>query len=298
MTTTAPEAALDERPDRSAERRRAELGRFLKACRARRTPQEAGLPPGTRRKTQGLRREEVALLAGVGFTWYTWLEQGRPIKVSSQVLDAVARALAMDPTERWHLYHLADATPRRVDVTATEVPDQVRAILTGLDPLPAALINGRFDIVAANDAHADLLWQWHTMPCVHRNMLWCHLTEPTARQTLLNYDEEIPYTVARLRADYGRHVGDPAWEEDIRRLRAVSDEFAELWDRHEVAKPEPRNRVLMNKAVGRLSLSVSELDVSFLPDLRIEVYTPADDLTRDRLPLTRGLGRTTGIEGL
>lgn len=270
------------------DRRRAELGQFLRACRARLSPEDVGLPPGTRRRTVGLRREEVAMLAGVGVTWYTWMEQGRSINVSAQVLDAVARTLRLDATERWHLYHLAEATPQRIGTTATKIPDEIRAVLRGLDPLPATLINARYDVILANDAHADLLWQWHSMPCVHRNMLWCHLTEPTARQKLLNYDEEVPYTVARLRADYARHVGDPEWEEDIRRLLALSDEFAELWARHEVAEPEVRIRKLSNRDAGDMAFSINELEVASMRGMRIEVYVPADETTKQRLPLTRG----------
>jgi transcriptional regulator with XRE-family HTH domain len=246
-----------------------------------------GLPSGSRRRTAGLRREEVALLAGVGITWYTWLEQGRPINVSSQVLDAVARTLRLDATERGHLYRLANATPQRDGVDAIVLPDEVLAILRGLDPLPAALLNGRFDVVRTNDAHADLLADWHSMPCVHKNMLWCHLTEPTARQKLLNYDEEIPYTVARLRAEYGKHIGDPAWEDDINRLVATSDEFAEVWGKHEVATPQIRTRVITHPDAGALTFSVTELEVASLPDLRIEIFTPADPDSRRRLPLTR-----------
>jgi transcriptional regulator with XRE-family HTH domain len=269
-------------------RRRAELGQFLRACRARLSPEDVGLPPGTRRRTAGLRREEVATLAGVGVTWYTWMEQGRPINVSTQVLDAVARTLRLDATERRHLYHLAEATPQRIGTTATKIPDEIRAVLRGLDPLPATLINARYDVLLANDAHADLLWQWHSMPCVHRNMLWCHLTEPTSRQKLLNYDEEVPYAVARLRADYARHVGDPEWEEDIRRLLALSDEFAELWARHEVAEPEIRIRKLSNRDAGDMAFSINELEVASMRGTRIEVYVPADETTEQRLPLTRG----------
>lgn len=277
-------------------RRRSELGQFLKACRARRTPQEAGLPPGSRRRTSGLRREEVAMLAGVGFTWYSWLEQGRPINVSSQVLDAVARTLAMDSTERRHLYRLADATPQRVGADTTAVTPEMRAVIDNLDPLPAALVNGRFDVVATNEAHDDMLWQWHSMPCVHKNTLWCHLTEPAAREKLLNYDEEIPYAVARLRADYARHVGEPEWEGDIRRLAAISEEFTELWERHEVAAPETRVRRLSNKDAGELTLIVSELEVAATPGMRIEVYTPADEDNRERLKLTRGRSRAATDE--
>lgn len=236
------------------------------------------------------------MLAGVGFTWYSWLEQGRPINVSSQVLDAVARTLALDSTERRHLYRLADATPQRAGVRSTAVPSELRAVIDNLDPLPAVLVNSRCDVVATNEAHDDLLWQWHSMPCVHKNTLWCHLTEPTARQTLLNYDDEIPYAVARLRADYARHVGEAEWEGDIGRLLSISEEFAELWSRHEVAAPEIRVRRLANRDAGELTLMVSELEVGALPGMRIEVYTPADADNRERLRLTRGRARAASDE--
>jgi transcriptional regulator with XRE-family HTH domain len=101
------------RSPRADTSRRAELGGFLKARRAGLRPEDVGLPPGPRRRTPGLRREEVALLAGVGVSWYTWLEQGRPINASSQVLDAVARTLQLDGAERWHLYRLADGHSAR-----------------------------------------------------------------------------------------------------------------------------------------------------------------------------------------
>ena len=105
--------------------RRAELGRFLKASRSRISPDDVGLPPGPRRRTPGLRREEVALLAGVGVTWYTWLEQGRPINASTQVLDAVAQTLRLDQAGRWHLYRLAEAMPVRSWTISDVVPEPV-----------------------------------------------------------------------------------------------------------------------------------------------------------------------------
>src|SRR5213083_971655 len=113
--------------------RREELGQFLKACRARIGPEEVGLPPGPRRRTAGLRREEVALLAGVGVTWYTWLEQGRDINVSAQVLDAVARTLRLSVFERQHLYQLAEATPRHPP-PVREIPEALHQMLRSLDP--------------------------------------------------------------------------------------------------------------------------------------------------------------------
>ncbi|HEX4721995.1 MAG TPA: helix-turn-helix transcriptional regulator [Pseudonocardiaceae bacterium] len=268
-------------------RRRSELGDFLKASRGRLSPEEVGLPPGVRRRTAGLRREEVALLAGVGITWYTWLEQGRPINASWQVLDAIAHTLRMDATQRWHLYRLAEATPVRWSVDPTAVPETVRTVLRSLDPLPATLINCRFDVIAKNGAYTDLFAGWHTDPCVHSNTLWCCLTEPAARDRLANYDDEIAYLVARLRADYGQHVGDPDWEEDIRRLSEVSTEFAELWARQEVAAPAVRVRRLHMPDTAPMTFEITELAVSPVPGLRMQIYTPCDEATTESLAARR-----------
>jgi transcriptional regulator with XRE-family HTH domain len=273
--------------DGTGTRRRAELGEFLKARRARLRPEDVGLPPAPRRRTPGLRREEVATLAGVGVTWYTWLEQGRPINASTQVLDAVARTLRLDPVEREHMYRLAEATPLRSWAGTSVVPDSVRDVLHGLDPLPAALINSRFDVIESNDAHRDLFRDWHSMPCVHKNLLWCCVTEPGAAARFINYADEVPYLVARLRAAYGAHIGDPEWEEDIRRLADLSPEFVELWARHEVAEPAIREQHFQHARAGRLSFSRTELDVAAAHDLRLHIYTPLDDGTRSRLRLTR-----------
>lgn len=267
--------------------RREELGGFLKACRARIGPAEVGLAPGPRRRLSGLRREEVALLAGVGVTWYTWLEQGRPINASAQVLDAVARTLRMDHPEREHLYRLAELTPSRLPSSVEAVPEAVREVLRALDPLPASVVNGRFDVLASNAAQEDLFWEWHSLPCLHKNLLWCCVTEPAARAFLLNYDEEVPHMVARMRAEYGRHLGDPCWEEDIRRLSALSPEFVELWERHEVAEPRARLRRLEHPQAGRLNFRLTELAVSEVPGLRIQVSTPDDAATWALLPSTR-----------
>ncbi|MGC4936681.1 helix-turn-helix transcriptional regulator [Kribbella sp. DT2] len=268
--------------------RRAELGEFLKARRAQVAPGAVGLPAGGRRRTPGLRREELAQLAGVGVTWYTWLEQGRPINVSGQVLDAVATTLGLSEAERGHLYRLAEATPARplrAGVCANELV--MAEIITALDPLPALITNRRFDILRTNDAFGDLFHDWHTLPCVHKNLLWCIVTEPLARQQLLNYDTEVPYLVGRLRSAYGEHLGDPAWETDIDRLRAMSPEFDTLWSRHEVAECAPRPRHVLHPQAGELRFTVTELAVPAHPDLVMFVETPADELTRERLPLTR-----------
>ena len=245
------------------------------------------MPPGSRRRTPGLRREEVALLAGVGVTWYTWLEQGRQINASTQVLDAVASTLRLDRAEREHLYRLAEATPLRTECARMAVPDTIREIVRSLDPLPASLLNGRHDILMSNDASEELFWEWHSLPCIHKNTLWCCITEPTARSKFPEYDTHVRYLVARLRSAYSRHIGDPDWEEDIRRLSSLSREFADLWARHEVAEPEPRIRTFIHPTAGPLTFTANELDIPATPSARLAVYTPADERTREMLPLTR-----------
>jgi transcriptional regulator with XRE-family HTH domain len=292
MTVTGargdPPAVPDRQPGPAgATSRRAELGHFLKARRSEVSPHDVGMPPGPRRRTPGLRREEVALLAGVGVTWYTWLEQGRPINVSTQVLDAVAATLRLDKAGREHLYRLAEATPLRVQAYSDLLPAAVHDVLASLDPVPASLMNSRFDIIKSNDAYQDLFRDWHALPCVHRNTLWCCVTESQARRLFINYDEEIAYMVARFRAAYALHVGEPEWEEDIRRLTAISPEFVQLWDRHEVAGPQLRTRRFRHPVAGLLTFTATEFDVPTSPDIRMVVHSPQDEQTWARLPLTR-----------
>jgi hypothetical protein len=234
----AYESRLAPRPlcERVQDRRREELGKFLRARRAQLAPEDFGIPGGSRRRTPGLRREELALLTG------------------------------------------AERVP---------VPAEVLEIVDSLDPLPATLTNGRFDILHSNSASEDLFWEWHEMPCIHKNTLWCCVTEPSARRKFPQYEQEVPYLVARLRAVYARHVGDPDWEEDIRRLASLSREFADLWARHEVAGPEPRVRTFVHPEAGPVTFTATELEIPVLPEARLTVYTPADEQTLSRLPLTR-----------
>jgi transcriptional regulator with XRE-family HTH domain len=267
--------------------RRGELAEFLRARRGRISPTDVGLPPGLRRRTPGLRREEVAQLAGVGVTWYTWLEQGRPINASVQVLDAVARTLRLDQAEREHLYRLAEVPTVPLDAAPVTVSPAVEEILASLDPLPASLTNARYDVLASNRAHEDLFWRWHAMACERRNVLWCCFVEPDARSRMLNFDEEMPRVVATLRARFAQHLNEPAWIDFIRRLSAASPEFAELWARHEVANPGSRTKLFMHPEAGVLRMRSTSLAVADMPETWITVYSPADDQTRARLKLTR-----------
>src|SRR2546429_562978 len=134
--------------------RRHELAAFLRSRRERITPEDAGLPSGHRRRTAGLRREEVAQLSGVGVTWYTWLEQGRPIRASVQVLEAVARTLQLDTIERQHLFRLAEVPDTTHPVESGPLlPPQIQVVLDGLSPIPASVVTDRFDSPPWNAAY-------------------------------------------------------------------------------------------------------------------------------------------------
>ncbi|MEV5830090.1 helix-turn-helix transcriptional regulator [Spirillospora sp. NPDC052242] len=259
---------------RGGPRRRTELAAFLRTRRERITPADVGMPPGPRRRTPGLRREEVAQLAGVGVTWYTWLEQGRPINASPQVLDAVARTLRLDGAEREHLYRLAEVPDTAVPDDAGTLPRTVQPILDALDPMPAAVVNGRSDILAWNRGYAAIFPQIPAARPCERNSLWMTFTLPPCCNPVVNFAEEAPLYVAMFRYRYSGHLDEPAWKDLVRRLRAASPEFARLWASHDVALPEARVKVFRHPAVGEIRTQTTNLDVTAAPGTRMIVYTP------------------------
>jgi transcriptional regulator with XRE-family HTH domain len=272
----------------STEHRRAELAAFLRTRRERITPEQAGLPPGVRRRTPGLRREEVAQLSGVGVTWYTWLEQGRPINASPQVLSAIARTLLLDQAEREHLFRLADlpdaATAAAAGTAGCEqVLPEVQEILDTLSPLPGCVLNERFDLLAWNAAY-EALWPGMVGRAPsERNVLWQIFTHPACCHPYVNRAEQLSLLVAQLRGAYGRHVGEPAWTGFVRRLSAVSPQFAELWDEHDVASQATYLKIFRHPAYPQLALTTTSLAVQAVPGTRVVVYRPADEVTREAI---------------
>ena len=280
----------------NGQHRRAELAAFLRSRRERISPEQAGLPPGTRRRTPGLRREEVAQLAGVGVTWYTWLEQGRQINASTQVLSAVARTFRLDPAEQEHLFRLADipdaASPAGAGGAGCEqVPAEVKHILDSLVPLPASVLNERFDLLAWNAGYAAL---WPTVigaqPC-ERNVLWLTFLHAECCHPYVNRDEQLSTLVAQLRGAYGRHLGEPAWTGFVRQLQARSPHFARLWAEQHVASQATYVKIFRHPAHERLAMTTTSLAVLAVPGTRVVVYTPADEVTRRAVAgLLRGEG--------
>ena len=265
------------------EQRRKELGAFLRSRREAITPGQVGLPGNGRRRTPGLRREEVAQLAGVGVTWYTWLEQGRGITVSGQVLEAISRTLMLDPAERNHLFTLAGGGEHALQKECQSLSPSIQVILDGLGPFPAAVQNARFQILAFNDAYDHLIDEVSALPFEDRNSLWLCFTNPRWRAAIVDWDDAVGRKVAQLRAAMAEHVAERAWKELVARLTAASPEFAELWERHEVRGLENRTKHLINPRVGLLRLDYTNLWFGQRLGTRLVTYTPADASTRARL---------------
>ncbi|HEX4834168.1 MAG TPA: helix-turn-helix transcriptional regulator [Trebonia sp.] len=266
---------------RAAERR-TELASFLRSRRERITPEDVGLPPGHRRRTSGLRREEVAQLAGVGVTWYTWLEQGRPINASSQVLDAIARTLRLDATERVHLFRLADLPGNDVPATCVEcpLPGTVQDVLDSFTAVPASVVSERFDILAWNAMYAMLFPRVVNAPADERNTLLAALTGPPCCNAISDPSVMCDIMIGHLRANYGKHVGDPAWTHFIRRLEGASPAFAKVWAGQDVAAPSSYVKGFRHPAVGPVQAISTSFAISAVPGARMVVYTPSDPASR------------------
>ncbi|MYS86863.1 helix-turn-helix domain-containing protein [Streptomyces sp. SID5474] len=282
-------------PDDPKAQRRSELGAFLRLRRERITPEDAGISRGARRRTPGLRREEVAQLSGIGVAWYTWLEQGREINPSVQVLDAIARTLRLDRTERDHLHRLANIPGVPLATSeGRDRPPEHQTILDALTPLPASIVTARYDVLAFNDAYAALDPGLALLPPADRNVLWHLFTAEEHLQPLVEWDREISFMVAQLRTESGRRLGDPHWTGFIRRLSEASGRFAEIWARHEVASSVTRRKSFWTVDGDELSVIATGFAMASDPDTKMWIYTPDDPETERLLGQLVGRYRELG----
>ncbi|MCB5906834.1 helix-turn-helix transcriptional regulator [Streptomyces pinistramenti] len=270
-------------PRTDAEIRRAELASFLRSRRERITPEQVSLPRGRRRRTPGLRREEVAQLAAVGVTWYTWLEQARDIHVSTQVLDAIAKGLLLDRAERSHLFALAGEADPQPGKECTGVPDALRQVVDQLSPFPAVIQNSRFDLLAYNATYGRLLCDLDALPEEDRNCLWLAFTNEEWRARLVDLDATVRTMAAKFRAAMADHVAEHDWKSLLARLTDASPEFREIWARHEVVRPVSRTKVFRHPQVGVVQLAVTSLWTGPNRGPKLLTYTPVDDASRERL---------------
>jgi transcriptional regulator with XRE-family HTH domain len=259
--------------------RRRELSDFLRIRRSRIAPAEVGLPLGPRRRTPGLRREEVAQLAGISATWYTWLEQRRPIRVSGGVLDNLARVLRLDPIERTQLFQLAlrQTTPNALS-RSLKISPVIRRMLAQMDAIPALVMGPRWDVLGWNRAARAFFVDFDGLPAAERNFVWLVFTSPAMRSLLVDWPRRARDAVALFRIDYGRHAGDLHFVQLIEKLRSVSPEFGQWWPRHDVL-PLGEGRLLYNHPkVGRLYLEHVGLALRDNPELTLVMFVPVPEL--------------------
>ncbi|MFG3286699.1 helix-turn-helix transcriptional regulator [Streptomyces sp. NPDC048111] len=245
--------------------------------RARITPTQAGLPDGgARRRTPGLRREEVAVLAGVGVSWYQWLEQGRDITVSPQVLDAVGRVLRLTSAERRHLYVLAGLNPPalEVDPANADMCHGLQRLIDAWMPFPAHIMDAYWNTVMYNESAALVLGM---RPEIVQNCLIAFFTDPIYRERARRWEEIAGHVVAQFRAACSEHPDDEGFRAVVEQARELSPEFVELWERRDVQPGGQLRKEMEHPLVGALYVESTQLRVPARPDLVIVLHTPLPD---------------------
>jgi transcriptional regulator with XRE-family HTH domain len=255
-----------------ANRPRGELGNFLRSRRERLDPKAVGLPVGRRRRTAGLRREEVAELAGIGVDWYVRLEQGRAVSPSLTTVDALARALRLSKVEHAHLRALTGTGSRRPFVRES-VPAAIARLVESLDQ-PAYVAGRRWDVLAWNKA-ADEIFAFSRLAEEDRNTLVCMLTNPATRRLFgRGWTDEARRMVAQFRATHDLWADDPAFVDLLERLRRGCAEFAGWWKAHDI-KPVAAGRKLMKHPKrGVLRFEHASFQANDDPALKLIIYTP------------------------
>ena len=256
-----------------------ELGAFLRSRRTQVDPATAGVPLVGARRTPGLRREEVALLSGVSHTWYTWLEQGRDIRPSRQVLDALARTLRLSATEHAYVLSLAgySAPLPAPDPAPRTAPAHVQRLLDAQVGLPSFAIAADWQIVGWNDAYAVLYPGIATVAAEDRNLLWLVFTDPYVRRLLPHWRQDSRRFLAEFRAEAGPRLGEPSIAALVQRLQDASDAFRAGWANHDIEGFSARERLFNHPWSGNLLLEHHQLTPADHPDLHVVIYAPVQD---------------------
>lgn len=284
----------------TASRNRSDLAHFLRSRREQIMPAHVGLPTGRRRRTPGLRREEIAVLAGLSPTWYTYLEQGRDIRPSPEVLESLARVLQLSEDERRYLYLLANGQPPPVARGAAEesspiIVQQVIGLIGQMEhPVYAGNLYG--DVIAWNASAAELYTDFGCLPVARRNMLWWMLTAPEARQRVLNWADDTRDVIARFRIAAAARPWDERFTELIAAMRGASPEFRSWWSEHEVRDQHTRLRQLRMASgeIRTVQLVLLRLTDAFHS---IVLHLPVGEAIESLLPLTGCLLSDCGAAG-
>lgn len=270
-----------------AEARHGELAAFLRAHRARLRPADVGLPPGPgRRRTPGLRREEVAQLSGVGLTWYTWLEQGRRIPASAQVVDALARALRLDPDRHRHLRGLAG-----LPAVAAAVPlpaERLQRLVDSVAPNPAAVYDAHYDYVAWNEPYVRVRHDPGRAAPGRRNWVWLLFTDAAVRARMPGWEAAARAVLGQFRAAAGQGGHDPRFAELVAALQAASPQFRAWWADYPVREFRPAVITVAHPQAGPIALELFQLRPAEHPDALLVVQVPATGDDRRRVGLLLG----------
>jgi transcriptional regulator with XRE-family HTH domain len=265
--------------------RRAELAAFLRAQRARLRPADVGLPedsdPG-RRRTPGLRREEVAQIAGVSVTWYTWLEQGRNISASEQVVDALARALRLGPDQRRHIRGLAGLPTAARQTPIDDVLLRLQRLVDAAAPNIASIYDMHFDYVVWNTPYQRLRHDPALLPAGRRSLMWMMFSDVENRARMVRWEPAARAVLSQFRAAVGQRPGDPRFAAIVAELTEVSPEFREWWAEYPIRDFRPATIAIDHPEIGRLDLEMFQLRPVEHPDILMVLQVPrsTDDLQR------------------
>lgn len=271
MTTNSNRSSVKTMKKPSQEQRR-ELGSFLSNQRARLQPAEFGLPDAPRR-TPGLRREEVAVLAGVSVSWYTWLEQGRDIQASADTLRRVAQVLKLDRVESDHLFALSSRPPPPVK-TSEKLSDGLRRLVEAIDPIPAYVRNAQLDILAWNHAIADLFVDYGSLQPHERNTLRLLFLYMPYRTLILDWEQMARGMISAFRAARAKAQDKAPFDKLIAELNGVSEEFRAWWPDTHVQGFDEGSKRLRHPTMGHLEFIYIALAPEGRPDLSLVTYIP------------------------
>ncbi len=238
----------------------------------------------------------------MGTTWYTWLEQGRDVRASLDVLESIARALRLSPAERTHLILLGrgeEAPPCKTP--AERISPSLRRLIEHLGPSPALVLGRRWDYLAWNRAACAVFGDFDSIPKAARNHLWLIFMDPTRRELFADWERGSRLAVAKFRADHAHHIGDPSFDELIHTLRQSSPEFCKAWKRHEVARSGDGRKEIRHPLGGTLVFEHAVFHPAEAPEQRLILYTPlpehntpaklAELLEHDLQPMRLALAR-------
>lgn len=259
----------------SEKKRYIELGNFLKTRRNRISPLQVGLPVGTRRRTPGLRREEIAQLAGIGLTWYTWLEQGRQINVSDQVLESLSKVLLLDDEERKHLFTLAmKPLPNENDFNKGQLKDSLQNVLDSLETSPAYIMDQRWNICGWNKSACRVFGDFSQIDQLERNVVYMMFCKNEYMELFEDWEFHAKGIIARFRVMCGKNIADPWVADFTNNLKEKSADFNLWWSMYKINSMSDITKELVHPVVGKLVFEFNSFDVSDNPNLKMLIHTP------------------------